>query len=144
MRGYAGVGLFNPKHPTNVGSALRACSVYNAAFMITTGSRYKRACTDTLKAYRHLPFFQVNDLHDAIPFDCIPIAVDLIEGATSLVDYKHPERAFYIFGPEDGTLGKKVTDWCRDKIYVPTTHCMNLAATINVVLYDRLVKLGSK
>jgi tRNA(Leu) C34 or U34 (ribose-2'-O)-methylase TrmL len=57
-----------------------------------------------------------------------------------LPGYKHPERALYIFGPEDGTLGHDVLDWCRDVVYVPTNGCMNLAATVNVVLYDRMTK----
>jgi tRNA(Leu) C34 or U34 (ribose-2'-O)-methylase TrmL len=93
-----------------------------------------------MKAYRHIPTLYSDSLHDVIPVDCVPVAVDLIDGAKSLVTYKHPERAFYIFGPEDGTLGKAVTDWCRDVIYIPTNHCMNLAACVNVVLYDRMAK----
>ena len=45
----------------------------------------------------------------------------------------------------DGTLDSvnnitKITDWCRDVVYIPTDKCMNLAATVNVVLYDRLAK----
>ena len=50
------------------------------------------------------------------------------------------EPVNYVFGPEDGTLGKRVTDWCRDVVYVPTNYCMNLAATANVILYDRMSK----
>jgi len=83
---------------------------------------------------------QAEDLFSFLPFDCVPVAVDLIDGARDLRTYTHPERAFYIFGPEDGTLGRKITDKCRDIIYVPTEYCMNLAATVNVVLYDRLLK----
>jgi tRNA(Leu) C34 or U34 (ribose-2'-O)-methylase TrmL len=52
----------------------------------------------------------------------------------------HPERAFYVFGPEDGTLGTRHLSKCVRKIMVPTKFCMNLAATVNVVLYDRLAK----
>lgn len=55
-------------------------------------------------------------------------------------EYTHPDRALYIFGPEDGSLDKEIRDWCEDVIYIPTTGCMNLAATVNVVLYDRLAK----
>ena len=51
-------------------------------------------------------------------------------------------RTFYVFGAEDATLGARTLSWCRDVIYVPTAGCMNLAATANVVLYDRLVKMG--
>ena len=79
-------------------------------------------------------------MFDAIPYNCVPVAVDLLEGATPLPRYVHPERAFYIFGAEDATLGKRIIDRCRDKIVIPTSYCMNLAATANVVLYDRMVK----
>ena len=88
-----------------------------------------------------MPMMHVDDLRSVIPYDCVPVAVDLIEGATHLPLYKHPERAFYIFGAEDATLGKSVTDWCRDTIYINTEYCMNLAATVNVVLYDRYSKI---
>ena len=140
MRGYAAIGLDNPKTEHNVGSAMRAVGVYKAAMLVTSGKRIKSGCTDTMKHYKHIPMLNVEDLFDAIPYDCVPVAIDLVEGATSLVDYKHPERAFYIFGAEDATLGKRVLDRCRDIVYVPMDGCMNLAATVNVVLYDRMAK----
>lgn len=141
-RGYACVGLDNPKNSLNVGSALRAAGCYGAALVAVGGerNRYRRAPTDTQATHRHIPLMRVNDLRTIIPFDCIPVAVDIIEGAIPLYEYKHPERAFYIFGAEDATLGKRVLSWCRDVVYVPTNYCMNLAATVNVVLYDRMVK----
>lgn len=141
-RGYAAIGLHQPKTPVNVGAALRAAGCYGAAMVATSGRRYVRAPTDTMNIYRHLPLIQCDDLHGVIPYDCVPVAVDLIPGAVSLKDYTHPERAFYVFGPEDGTLGRKILSWCRDVIYVPTNGCMNLAATVNVVLYDRAAKAG--
>lgn len=141
-RGYAAIGLHMPKTPDNVGSVVRACHCYGASMVAMTGQRYKGARTDPQKGYRHIPLIHFEDLKEAIPYDCIPVAVDLLEGARPLNTYSHPERAFYIFGPEDGTLGKPTTSWCRDTIYIPTLHCMNLAATVNVVLYDRMVKRG--
>ena len=139
-RGYAGIGLDNPKTAINVGSALRAAGIYGASFVATTGRRYGKAPTDTMRHYRHLPLFRVNNLKEIIPFDCVPVAVDLIKGAIPLPEYQHPERAFYIFVAEDNTLGARITGWCRDNVYIPTSGCMNLAATVNVVLYDRLAK----
>lgn len=143
-RGFAAIGLFQPKTTVNVGSALRAAHCYHAAMVATTGRRFHNAPTDTLKSYRHLPLLQVDDLFDVIPHDCVPVAVDLIDDALDLTTYRHPERAFYIFGPEDGTLGKNITDRCRDTVYVPTAFSMNLAACVNVVLYDRLLKSGAR
>lgn len=145
MMGYAAIGLDNPKSPVNMGSVLRAAGCYDAALVAFAGPRPARlrlnkCVTDTQKIYRRIPTLWTGDLRDVIPHDCVPVAVDLIDGAKSLVDYKHPERAFYIFGAEDATLGTRITSWCRDTIYVPTNLCMNLAASVNVVLYDRMAK----
>lgn len=141
MRGYAAIGLVCPKTPANVGSALRAAHVYGAGLVVIEKPRCQiRSATDTMNAYRHIPVQRVEDLHAVIPFDCVPVAVDLVEGAEPLPDFKHPQRAFYVFGPEDGTLGKKHLDWCKHRIMIPTHGCMNLAATVNVVLYDRMAK----
>lgn len=137
-----GIGLHYPKNHLNVGSTLRAAFVFNADLVAISGQRYHRASTDTMKAYRHVPLIHVENILDAIPFDCVPVAVDILPRATMLPKYVHPKRAFYIFGPEDGTLGKNVVDRCRDVITVPTNQelCLNLAATVNVVLYDRRAK----
>jgi tRNA(Leu) C34 or U34 (ribose-2'-O)-methylase TrmL len=138
--GFSAIGLHMPKTPANIGSVLRAAGCYGCSMVAASGARYRRAATDTQASYRHMPLIQVDDLHSVVPFDCVPVAVELIDGAKPLQNYWHPERAFYVFGPEDGTLGKAVLDWCRDIVYVPTKQCMNLAATVNVVLYDRLAK----
>lgn len=140
MRGYCGIGLDNPKTNINVGSVLRAAGVYGASFVAASGGRFGSEKTDTMKAYRKLPLYRIDDLYKIIPYDCVPVAIDLVEGAVPLHEYKHPERAFYIFGAEDATLGNRVLSWCRDKVMIPTDGCMNLAATVNVVLYDRLAK----
>ncbi len=142
-RGYSAVGLFSPKSSVNIGGAMRACSCYGASLIAINDRRGIgfRHATDTHKTWRHTPTMFCEDLFDVIPVSCVPVAVELIEGAESLVTYKHPHRAMYIFGPEDSTLGKRVLDRVRDVIQVPAVHgCMNLAATVNVVLYDRAAK----
>lgn len=123
-RGYAVIGLFTPKNSLNVGSVLRAAGCYGARMVVVSGERpkryLKRVQTDTQKAYRHLPLIGCNDLRELVPFDCVPVAVECLVNAKPLYAYTHPERAFYVFGPEDGTLGKEVTSWCRDLVYIPT------------------------
>ena len=140
MRGFAVIALDNPKSEINVGSAMRAVGVYGAAMLAISGKRLGAGCTDTMKHHKHIPLLHADDIFDLIPHGCVPVAVDLVEGAMSIVDYIHPERAFYIFGAEDSTLGERVISRCRDIIYIPTSGCMNLAATVNVVLYDRMAK----
>jgi tRNA(Leu) C34 or U34 (ribose-2'-O)-methylase TrmL len=136
------IGLDNPKSGVNVGAALRAANCYGAVMVAVTGNRYTKhgMRTDTTAARRHIPLICVDNLYNAIPYGCVPVAVDLVPDAQNLIHYRHPKQAFYVFGPEDGTLGHKVLDFCRDVVYVPTNGCMNLAATVNVVLYDRIVK----
>ena len=143
MLGYSMIALHNPKTGENVGGALRAAHIYGAAGVIVDGPRQNNLIqhpTNTMKAHKHVPVTWVADLFDALPYDCVPVAVDLVDDATALPSYKHPERAVYIFGAEDATLGKLTLSRCRDKIYVPMNGCMNLAACVNVVLYDRLAK----
>ncbi len=82
-----------------------------------------------------------DDVFDALPYSCVPVAVDRLDGATPLPTYKHPKRAFYIFGAEDATLGKRIVDRCAHKVMVPTHYSMNLAATVNVILCDRLANI---
>ena len=106
----------------------------------TSGGRYKRCATDTMAAFKQIPLIQVDDLHAVVPFDCVPVAVELLPDSIPLDRYEHPNRAFYVFGAEDGTLGKSVLSWCRDVVSIPAG-CLNLAAAVNVVLYDRTAKI---
>lgn len=142
-RGFAAVALDHPKNIINIGGVLRAVMNYCAGLIVLGACRVPvRHAADTMKAYCTVPTIRVDDVFKGLPFDTVPVAVDLVEDATPLPEYKHPERAFYIFGAEDQTLGARVLDKCRDTIYVPTNLCMNLAAAVNVVLYDRMVKRG--
>jgi len=143
MRGFAAIALDNPKCLANIGGVMRAAACYSASLVVIGGPRPPRIhgiATDTTKAARHIPHLLTDDVFDAIPHDCIPVAVDLVDGAVPLPEYRHPERAFYVFGAEDATLGARILDRCRDRVMVPTAYCMNLAATVNVVLYDRSAK----
>lgn len=141
MDGFSAIGLVRPKCAENIGSVLRAAHCYNASMVAIENCRTKVvACTDTPKAYARIPVLRVDNLRNIIPFNCAPVAVDLVDDAIELPDFVHPKQAFYIFGPEDGTLGKSVLEWCAYRVMIPTRNCMNLAATVNVVLYDRLAK----
>jgi len=141
MRGFAAIGLFNPKTDFNVGSVLRAAFCYEAAMVAIQGDRFKHTGTNTFKTERHIPVLEIDDLAGAIPYGAEPIVVELTPAAQDLREFKHPHAAFYIFGPEDGHVPPRFLKYRQVK--VPTNRCMNLAATVNVVLYDRLLK-GSR
>ena len=142
-RGYAAIGLVRPKDVQNVGGVMRAAHCYGAGLVAIQGDRTPvTSRLDTSKAYRHIPTLRGDDLMALCPFDAVPVAVDLLDDAIPLPMFQHPERAFYVFGPEDGTLGGDLLRRCKHRVVVPTAYCMNLAATVNVVLYDRLNKRG--
>ena len=144
IRGYTAIALHNCKDRHNLGGVLRAAGCYGADLVVVGGKRRLRTMqslsTDTQKAWKHIPTIQPEDVFDAMPLGALPIAVDLVPGARCMTTFSHPERAFYIFGPEDGTLSPDIIKRCAHAVSIPTAYCMNLAATVNVVLYDRLMK----
>ncbi|PMM37590.1 23S rRNA methyltransferase [Vibrio splendidus] len=137
------IGLTNPKSPTNVGAVMRAAGCYQVDEVKYTGQRYEKAVkfhTDTKSAARTIPLTAAESFLDNLDAETQIVCVELAEGATPLPRFKHPENAIYIFGPEDGSISQDVADRADHVVYVPTVGCMNLAATVNVLLYDRLAK----
>lgn len=140
MRGYAAIGLDRPKDTANLGGVLRAAQCYGASLVMLSGGRMGKYATDTMKAWRHLPCVEVADLMGHVPFGAMPVVVELVERAKPIFNFVHPHSAFYIFGPEDGSVMKDIVERVPLVIQIPTQGCMNLAATVNVVLFDRLSK----
>jgi len=153
------VGLTNPKSPSNVGAVMRAAGCYSVEQVLFTGQRYANAAkyngskrntlkhnTDTKNARDKIPLTAVGSFENFekvrayLPSETKIVCVDLIEGATPLPHFQHPDQALYIFGPEDGTISQEVINNADEVVYVPTVGCMNLAASVNVLLYDRLAK----
>ncbi|WP_293265858.1 RNA methyltransferase [Neptunomonas sp.] len=140
------IGLSNPKSPTNVGAVMRAAGCYRASSVFYTGERYSRAAkfnTDTKSVRNNIALMGVDCLLEHVPAGSKIVCIELVEGATALPEFQHPDKAYYIFGPEDGSLDQQVVDCADAVVYIPTVGCMNLAATVNVVLYDRLAKSSS-
>jgi len=141
------IGLLNPKSPENVSSVQRAAGNYSAGIIFYTGSRYPRALAlnpDTPKMGRqigkNISLQAVDNLIDAALPGSKIICIEFAENAQPLPAFQHPHNAYYIFGPEDGNLSQDIIDQADAVVYVPTQGCMNLAASVNVVLYDRLAK----
>jgi len=141
------IGLVNPKSPENVASVLRAAGNYCINSVFYTGTRYPRAarlnpCTVDMsrKVSKDIALTGVEHLIDDTPDDLDIVCIEFAENAIALPVYRHPHDALYVFGPEDGTISQSIINRAAAVVYVPTVGCMNLAATVNVVLYDRLVK----
>jgi tRNA(Leu) C34 or U34 (ribose-2'-O)-methylase TrmL len=137
------IGLVDPKSPTNVGSVMRAAGCYQVDQVRYSGGRFERAAqyqTDTKDILSKIPLAREDDLLANLPADMKIVCVELAEGATPLPQFVHPDQAIYVFGPEDGSIPQILINQADHVVYVPTVGCMNLAAAVNVVLYDRLAK----
>jgi tRNA(Leu) C34 or U34 (ribose-2'-O)-methylase TrmL len=140
------VALVNPKYPHNVGQAVRAASCWGAKQVWFSGNRVKLESSkrlpreERMKGYRDVELRQHDYFFDQFDRDVIPVAIELLPAAESLHHFVHPEKAVYIFGPEDGGLKPMDLKHCHRFVVIPTKHCLNLAAAVNIVLYDRLAK----
>ena len=144
--------LHNPKYPHNVGAAVRACSNFGGKGVLFTGDRvslepdksngYRLPREERMKDYQDILL-----LKDEYPFnrffkDVIPVAVEKRENAEPLTYFQHPENAVYVFGPEDGSIPQVMLRHCQRFLVIVSKHCLNLGAAVNVVLADRISKLG--
>lgn len=137
--------LVNPKSPTNVGAVLRASGCFKVDQVMMTGERFLKAQkfqTDTKNIQNQMPLIRVEKPTDQLLPGLKIVAVELVEGAGLLTEFDHPDQARYVFGPEDGTLTQSFINHCDHVVFIPTIGCLNLAATVNIVLYDRLLKLN--
>lgn len=142
------VALINPKFPHNVGSTLRACSCFGAYQLWFTGDRvsiepregYRLPREERMRGYKDVAIHNDNRFFDRYNGDVTPIAVELNASSEMLTYFEHPENALYVFGPEDGSLSGVVLRHCHRFLAIPAAHCLNLAAAVNVVLYDRKMK----
>ena len=142
-RGYFGVGIVSGKTPDNVGGLWRSAHCFGASLIFTVAFRPPRQPTDTTKAAKHVPLIAYPDIEaflDAYPEDCDLIAVECGVGGKPLPAFKHPERALYVLGPEDGSLNKALLDRCNRVVEIPSRYCLNVATAGSLVLYDRIAK----
>ena len=142
-RGYFGVAVWHPKTGVNIGTLWRSAAILDAAFIATIGKRYPPQSSDTIKAPRHTPLLHFptpEDFWEHIPYDCEPVAVEIHPRAKPLPQFRHPERAVYILGPEDGSLPELIVNRARRIVQIPGAYCYNLAVAGSIVLYDRMAK----
>lgn len=140
--------LCEPKYGHNVGGAQRACVNYGIKQLWYTGNRLKingnRDKPRLPREERLRDFARVEVINHDKPLlyftDAVPIVIEFMEQAENLIDFIHPPNAVYIFGPEDGDVPRPYKQLAYRFVKIPTQHCINLAAAVYTVLYDRLLK----
>jgi len=142
-RGYFGIGIYNPKTKHNLGTLWRSAYQMGASFIFLIKSRYKVQCSDTYKAYRHIPLFQFKDwkaFKTSRVYDCPVVAVEM--GGDDIRTFSHPERCIYLLGAEDVGLPPKIVKECNKCIELPSLRrqSFNVSVSGSIVMYDRLIK----
>ena len=141
------VALMNPKHPRNVGQAVRACSCFGIKQCWFSGDRIRKGMEDKkrlpreerMKGYSEVDIIQYDYIFDQFP-NAVPVGVEVMPGAELLPHFEHPKNALYVFGPEDGSLPSSAKRFCHKFVFIPMRHCANLSASLYIILYDRLIK----
>lgn len=142
--GFTAVALHRPSRPENIGGVMRAADVYGVELVVLGGGELPPEPlghpTDTTQAWRRILVVFADRVLDALPDEYVPVAVERVVEATPLPQFEHPERAMYLFGPENGSLDETMLERCAHVVSIPGHECSNLAASVNVVLYDRIAK----
>lgn len=143
------IGLHQIKNTANLANIRRSLSCYGGGAICTTGNRINAALqVDRVpRPLRDNRYDNVQIEHyDIMPIDetvihlgFIPVAIE-VGGSQSLPYFEHPENAFYIFGPEDGSIPPQILRKCHHVVAIPTSQCLNLAVAVSTVLYDRIAK----
>jgi len=144
------VVLINPKYPRNVGTIQRTCSCFDISQLWWTGKRVtlnpekgeRLPREERMRGYKDVTLLNYDKPLEQFPRGTTPVAIEVRPNCETLPTFVHPENPVYVFGPEDGSIPKQILRLCHRFVIVPTKHCLNLAMTVNVVLYDRMVKLG--
>jgi tRNA(Leu) C34 or U34 (ribose-2'-O)-methylase TrmL len=138
--------LTNPKFAHNLGQTIRACSCFDVKQLWYTGNRIQIAegeripREERMKGYRDVELIQYDYPLDQFQDDVVPVAIEISPTAEVLTEFEHPDKAVYVFGPEDGSLAQVYRKLCHRFVIIPTNHCTNLSAAVYLVLYDRRMK----
>jgi tRNA(Leu) C34 or U34 (ribose-2'-O)-methylase TrmL len=139
--------LENPKYPQNVGGALRACAAFGASRLYWSGPRVVFNRKNLPRKEKGAHYRQsVQFEHDAEAAERLigkgftPVAVEFKAGAENLLYFEPDDRTVYLFGPEDGSLSREMLRQCRRFVFIPSHYCLNLAASVNVILFHHRMK----
>jgi tRNA G18 (ribose-2'-O)-methylase SpoU len=144
-KGYFAIGAERMSKALNLGNLMRSAHAFGASFTFTVGATYQalEARADTSKGQWHIPHYNwASAAEMGLPQGCKLVGVELIDGAIDLPSFRHPLRAAYILGPENGSLSDELVGKCTYVVRIPTSFCVNVAMAGAIVMYDRVKSLA--
>ena len=146
-RGYFGLGVEGLSKPQNMGTLMRSAYAFGADFFFSIAldlDMNEVRLSDTAETSQHMPFYDykcASDLH--LPKGCQLVAVEFLDDAIDLPSFRHPKQAAYVLGPEMGNVSDTMLKKCDHILKIPTRFCVNVGVAGSLVMYDRLMSLGS-
>jgi tRNA(Leu) C34 or U34 (ribose-2'-O)-methylase TrmL len=142
----AEVALIRPKFDHNLGQIVRACSFFGVGCVWTTRrlEHPARLPRELRGLYPNVSLARFSRLQDILTLGTVPVAVEFRSSAEPLQAFVHPEETIYLFGPEDGEIPSGHLALCYRVVTIPGPHSINIAAAVHLVLYDRLLKEGTR
>lgn len=145
IRGFYGIGVYNPKHWANYGVLQRTAMNFGSQFTYTIGQRYRLTKSDTCKSFRHVPHWHYDKFEDFLvskPREAALIGVEISTRSKSLKNFVHPERAVYMLGAEDIGIPDHILLKCDMILQIPskTLESLNVAVAGGLIIYDRMIK----
>jgi tRNA(Leu) C34 or U34 (ribose-2'-O)-methylase TrmL len=136
--------LLEPRFVDNIAAAVRAASAFDIKQVWYTGRNINgdaRRLPRELRMYSdRVDLFHSDKPLDMMPDYAVPVALEYAASHSSLVYFRHARHNVYVFGPERGEVPGHIKGLCHHVVSIPTAHSLNLAATVNIVLYDRAMK----
>lgn len=145
MRGYFAIGVERISKPMNAGNLMRSAHGFGASFFFTIDAHedIAKVKSDTSKAPDQIPFYQWASLDEmALPKGCQLVGLELLDEASDLPSFRHPQCAAYVLGPERGSLSPELQSMCDHIVKIPTSFCTNVATAGAIVMYDRMLSMG--
>ena len=152
-----GIILLDPKFSDNVASIYRLAACFGVPQVWHSGARIgpemgRRRRTrlppeERMRGFGRVDLIRCDDpLKPYLAADALLVGVEISESSRPLHDLEHHAplhdgRVAYVFGPEDGRIDRESLGRCHVSVQIPAFHCLNLAAAVSVVLWDRNYKL---
>ena len=142
MRGYFGIGIYQPKTKENVGTLWRTAYQLGAAFIFVIGKQYKQQDSDTLKSHRHIPLWQfktIDSFLNAEIYDCKLVGIELNDAFIPIANYEHPTRAIYLLGNERSGFDSEIVTYVDEWVSLPSIRqpSYNVAVAGSLVMFHR-------
>src|SRR5689334_2549583 len=121
MSGNFEIGIYHPKHETNVGTLWRSAYQLGANGIFTIGKRYRRQSSDTVNYRAQLSvkaYTSFDEFYENISVEVQLVAIEL--GGSELANFSHPAQAIYLLGAEDHGLPQSILNKCHFQVTIPS------------------------